>query len=71
MGFCGTWALLFVPASTGILRYLDLLSEHALALGAALLVSTVASLVVTVLRRRGRPFREAAAGRREFAGIPP
>lgn len=42
-------ALLFVPASTGIVRYLDLLSEHAVAIGCAIAASTLATLIVTVL----------------------
>lgn len=42
-------ALLFVPASTGIVQHLGVLSDHMVAIGAALVTSTVLTLVVTVL----------------------
>jgi putative effector of murein hydrolase LrgA (UPF0299 family) len=41
--------LLFVPAGVGIVQHLDLLAAHAGAVLAALLVSTAATLVVSVL----------------------
>ena len=40
--------LLFVPAGVGVVQYLGLLRDQGLALAAALVVSTVLTLVVTV-----------------------
>jgi holin-like protein len=40
--------LLFVPAGVGVVQYLGLLRERGLALAAALVVSTVLTLVATV-----------------------
>ncbi len=48
-GLLGGLALLFVPAGVGVVQYLGLLRQQALALGAALVVSTVLTLLVTVL----------------------
>ncbi|MEM1048755.1 MAG: CidA/LrgA family protein [Pseudomonadota bacterium] len=42
-------ALLFVPASTGIVQHLGILSDHAIAIGFALVTSTILTLIVTVL----------------------
>jgi holin-like protein len=39
---------LFVPAGVGVVQYMGLLREHGLALAAALVVSTVATLIATV-----------------------
>jgi holin-like protein len=47
-GLIGALPLLFVPAGVGVVQYLGLLREQALALAAALLVSTVATLIATV-----------------------
>lgn len=48
-GLLGGLALLFVPAGVGVVQYLGLLREQALALGVALVISTVLTLLVTVL----------------------
>lgn len=40
--------LLFVPAGVGIVQHLDLVAHHGWVLTAALLVSTVATLIVSV-----------------------
>jgi holin-like protein len=40
--------LLFVPAGVGVVQYVGLLREQGLAIAAALVVSTVATLLVTV-----------------------
>ncbi len=48
-GLLGGLALLFVPAGVGVVQYLGLLREQALALGVALVASTVLTLLVTVL----------------------
>lgn len=42
-------ALLFVPAGVGVIQHLHLLAQHGLAIAAALLGSTVLTLVATVL----------------------
>jgi holin-like protein len=39
---------LFVPAGVGVIQYLGLLRDQGLALAAALIVSTVATLIATV-----------------------
>ena len=44
----GSLSLLFVPAGVGVVQYFDLLAAHGLALGVALVVSTVLTLLVTV-----------------------
>jgi putative effector of murein hydrolase LrgA (UPF0299 family) len=44
----GTLSLLFVPAGVGVVQYFDLLARNGAALGAALLVSTVLTLLATV-----------------------
>jgi holin-like protein len=46
-GLLAVLPLLFVPAGVGVVQYLSLLREQALALAAALVVSTVATLLVT------------------------
>ncbi|MBY5766995.1 CidA/LrgA family protein [Rhizobium leguminosarum] len=40
--------VLFVPAGVGIVQHFDLIAERGLALFATLLISTVATLIVTV-----------------------
>jgi len=40
--------VLFVPAGVGVIQHLDMLGQHGIALFAALLVSTVLTLIVTV-----------------------
>ena len=40
--------LLFIPAGVGVVQHLDLFGRHGLALGLALVGSTLATLVVTV-----------------------
>ena len=44
----GSLSLMFVPAGVGVVQYLDLLAVNGLALGLALIVSTVLTLLVTV-----------------------
>lgn len=45
-------SLLFVPAAVGVVQVLPLLAREGVAIGAAILVSTLASLVVTALTFR-------------------
>ena len=47
-GLLGVLPLLFVPAGVGVVQYLGLLRAQGVALAAALVVSTVLTLVVTV-----------------------
>ena len=47
-GLLGALPLLFVPAGVGVVQYLGLLRDHGLALAAALVASTVATLIATV-----------------------
>ena len=47
-GLLAALPLLFVPAGVGVVQYLGLLRDQGLALGAALVVSTVATLIATV-----------------------
>jgi len=47
-GLLAALPLLFVPAGVGVVQYLGLLREQGLALAVALVVSTVATLLVTV-----------------------
>jgi holin-like protein len=47
-GLLGALPLLFVPAGVGVVQYLGLLRDQGLALAAALVVSTVATLIATV-----------------------
>lgn len=47
-GILKALGLLFVPAGVGVMQHLGLLADQWLALGAALLVSTLATLLVTV-----------------------
>ena len=44
----GALSLLFVPAGVGVVQYAGLLADNALALGVALAVSTLATLLVSV-----------------------
>ena len=44
----GSLSLLFVPAGVGVVQYFDLLARYGLALGVALIVSTVLTLLATV-----------------------
>lgn len=44
----GVLSLLFVPAGVGVVQYFGLLARYGLALGAALIVSTVLTLLATV-----------------------
>jgi putative effector of murein hydrolase LrgA (UPF0299 family) len=41
-------SLLFVPAGVGVVQYFDLLARYGLALGVALVVSTLLTLLATV-----------------------
>jgi len=47
-GLLGSLSLLFVPAGVGVVQYLGLLRDQGLALAAALVVSTVVTLIATV-----------------------
>jgi holin-like protein len=47
-GLLGALALLFVPAGVGVVQYVRLIGDYGLALGLALVVSTFATLIVTV-----------------------
>ncbi len=47
-GLLGALALLFVPAGVGVVQYLGLIGTYGLALGLALVVSTLATLLATV-----------------------
>jgi putative effector of murein hydrolase LrgA (UPF0299 family) len=47
-GLLGSLSLLFVPAGVGVVQYLGLLREQGTALAAALVVSTLATLLATV-----------------------
>ena len=47
-GLLAALPLLFVPAGVGVVQYLGLLRDQGLALAAALVVSTVATLIATV-----------------------
>ncbi len=47
-GLLAALPLLFVPAGVGVVQYMGLLREQGLALAAALVVSTVATLLATV-----------------------
>jgi holin-like protein len=47
-GLIATFGILFVPAGVGVIQEFDLLGKYGVALAAALLVSTVLTLVVTV-----------------------
>jgi putative effector of murein hydrolase LrgA (UPF0299 family) len=48
-GLLAHLSLLFIPASVGVIQRLDVLAEHGLGLAVALIVSTCATLVVTVV----------------------
>ena len=45
-------SLLFIPAAVGVVQVLPLLASEGVAIGTALVVSTIASLVVTALTFR-------------------
>jgi putative effector of murein hydrolase LrgA (UPF0299 family) len=47
-GLLSALALLFVPAGVGVVQYLGLIGAYGVALGLALVVSTVATLLATV-----------------------
>lgn len=47
-GLLGVLGILFVPAGTGVIQQFGLLGQYGLALGVALLVSTVLAMLVTV-----------------------
>lgn len=47
-GLLASLALLFVPAGVGVVQHLDLVGEYGLALGLALVGSTLLTLLVTV-----------------------
>ncbi|CUH65370.1 Antiholin-like protein LrgA [Thalassovita gelatinovora] len=46
-GLLQSMSLLFVPAGTGVIVHFDLLGEALLPLGAAVIVSTLATIIVT------------------------
>ena len=52
-GLLSSLSLLFVPAAVGVVQVLPLLRTEGLAIGVALVASTVAALVVTALTFRG------------------
>lgn len=45
-------SLLFVPAAAGVIQQADLIAQHWLAIGTALIASTLLTLIVTVLTFR-------------------
>ncbi len=47
-GLLSSLSLMFVPAGVGVVQYLGLLKEQGAALAAALVVSTIATLLATV-----------------------
>ena len=47
-GLLSILALLFVPAGVGVVQYLGLIGEQAIAIGVALVASTVLTLLATV-----------------------
>ncbi len=47
-GLLSILALLFVPAGVGVVQYLGLIGEHAVAIGVSLVASTVITLLATV-----------------------
>ena len=48
-GLLGHLSLLFVPAAVGVMRYFDLLRANALAIVAAIAISTVLAMAATAL----------------------
>lgn len=52
-GLIAALALLFVPAGVGVVQHLDLIGRNGVAIGTALVVSTLLTLVVTVGTYRG------------------
>jgi holin-like protein len=52
-GILKNLSLLFVPAAVGIVQQAGLIAAHWLAIAVAVVVSTVATLIVTVLTFRG------------------
>jgi putative effector of murein hydrolase LrgA (UPF0299 family) len=51
-GILASLSLLFVPAGVGIIQRLDILADHWVAVGIALLASTALAMAVTVLTFR-------------------
>lgn len=51
-GLLGSMSLLFVPAGTGVVVHFQLLGQALLPLGLSLVVSTLATIVVTALLMR-------------------
>ncbi len=51
-GLLGHLSILFVPAAVGVMRYFDLLRANALAITAAVAVSTVLAMAATALTFR-------------------
>ncbi len=51
-GLLRAMSLLFVPAGTGVMMHFQLLGDALLPLGAALVVSTVSTIIVTALMMR-------------------
>jgi holin-like protein len=47
-GLLGALALLFVPAGVGVVQYFGLIGSYGVALGLALVISTLATLLATV-----------------------
>jgi putative effector of murein hydrolase LrgA (UPF0299 family) len=48
-GLLQNLALLFVPAGVGVVKHLDLLATHGIAIAVALIGSTALTLIITVL----------------------
>lgn len=67
-GLLANLALLFVPAGVGVTRHLDLVGEYGVAIGVALVGSTLITLLVTVFvflavkRWTARPPADASGG---------
>lgn len=47
-GLLSAFPLFFVPAGVGVMQYFDLLAQHGFILGAAVIVSTILTMLVTV-----------------------
>lgn len=47
-GLLAHLGLLFVPAGVGVVQHFGVVADHAVAIGAAIVVSTLATLIVTV-----------------------
>lgn len=48
-GLLAHLSLLFIPAGVGVVQHLDVLADHGVGLAVALVLSTFATLIVTVL----------------------